>query len=503
MVPLPHLAIIAWDFDWASLSLASLFHIATTLIILVHCLRTPREPRSTLLWLFIAWSFPVIGALLYVTFGVNRVPEKAWLKQRSDRSFLEAHRERECHLLSYRRSIQDALVTDPPTPGEGDFNRIIDRIAPDHPLLGGNSIQTYLDGPEFYPALFETLRAARHHIHVQSFIIGNDAIGREFFAILTERARAGVQVRVLYDAFGSALGRLSGFFRRYRQTPNLQLIGFTQVNPIKRQFQINLRNHRKLTIVDGLTGFIGGMNLHAAHAPRDHRNTIRDYHFRVDGPITHELQFTFLRDWYYMTDEDAATLLQPAHFPIREFAGTMPMRLLNAGPTVESETLNDACFAALTGARRQILLVTPYLLPPDEILRALRGAALRGVDVRVLVPAKGNHPAVAYASHAIYAQLLAAGVRLFLRRPPFMHAKALLVDDRLAIIGSANMDNRSLRMNYETNLAVLHEGFTTSLKQIVLNDFAQADELDLTTWQRRPVTQQLVESFFNLMSPSL
>ncbi len=503
MAPIPHLAFITLDFDWASLRLASLLHVAATVTILVHCLRTPREPRSTLLWLFIAWSFPVFGALLYVTFGVNRVPEKAWLKQRSDRNFLEAHRERDCHLLPYRRSIQDALVTQPSSPGEGDFNRIIDRIAPDHPLLGGNSIQAYLDGPEFYPAFFEALRAARHHIHVQSYIIGNDTVGREFFAILTERARAGVRVRVLYDEFGSALARLSGFFRRYRQISNLQVVGFTQVNPIKRQFQINLRNHRKLAVIDGLTGFIGGMNLHDGHAPHDPRKTIRDYHFRVDGPITHELQFTFLRDWYYMTDEDAAELLQPDHFPIREFAGTMPMRILNAGPTAESETLNDACFAALTGARRQILLVTPYLLPPDEILRALRAAALRGVDVRILVPARGNHPAVAYASQAIYAQLLTAGVRLFLRRPPFMHAKALLVDERLAIIGSANMDNRSLRMNYETNLAVLHEGFAAALKQIVLNDFAHSDELDLTTWQRRPATQQLVEGFFNLMSPSL
>jgi cardiolipin synthase len=485
------------------LRVASALHVLAVLAVALHCLRRPREPRSTLLWIFVAWSFPVIGALFYVMVGVNRVPEKAWHKQRSDRTFLAARRERESHLLAYWRSIQGALAARPADPQAAELNRVLDRVEPDHPLLGGNAIRLYVDGPEFYPPLFEALRAARHHIHIQSFIIGRDAIGQQLFDVLEARAREGVRVRVLYDAFGSAPARLAGFFRRHRHPPNLRIVGFTQVNPVRRQFQLNLRNHRKIAVIDGRIGFTGGMNLYDPHWPADGSPPIRDYHFRVEGPIVHELQYAFLRDWYYMTDDDPADLLFPAHFPHTDPMGDASVRILNGGPNAERETLCDAYFAALSAARTQVLAATPYLLPPDEIRHALRGAALRGVDVRVLVPERNNHRAVEFASHALYADLLAAGVRLFQRAPPFLHAKAMVVDERIALVGSANLDNRSLRLNYETNLAVFDAAFAAEVKRALLADFAAAGEIDLNAWRARPAWRRLVENFFNLMGPSL
>ena len=304
--------------DWSSLGLGTLAHAAIALLVTLHSLREPREPRSTLLWIYLAWALPFLGAVIYLAFGINRLPVKGWQKQRSDQTFWEARRTRESQSqpLAYWRGLQDALLAHPRDPADAELNRVLDRLHPEHPLLGGNAITCFTDGEEAYPAMLEAIRLARHHIHLQSYIVGADSVGRMFFDLLAARAREGVRVRVLYDDFGSARTRLLGFFRRYRGVHNLQIVGFSQVNPVKRQFQLNLRNHRKLLIVDGRRGFIGGMNLSAAHHP-DAKDTagIRDYHFAVDGPIVLELQYTFLRDWYYMTDENAETLLSRDHFP--------------------------------------------------------------------------------------------------------------------------------------------------------------------------------------------
>lgn len=292
------------------------------------------------------------------------------------------------------------------------------------------------------------------------------------------------------------------FFSRYANLPRLQLVCFTQASLHRRQFQINMRNHRKIIVVDGIIGYTGGMNFYDVYRDRPHHPATHDYHFRVAGPAVLELQYSFLRDWYYMTDESPEKLLAPEFFPKTEPAGATPVRLLNNGPTIEeSDVLLDALFAAISGAQRQILIVTPYFIPPPELQRALRCAALRGVEVKVLVPSINNHFYVGYASQALYDGLLESGVRIFELPPPFLHAKALLVDDCIALIGSANLDMRSLRLNYENSLVVLDEKFAAQLKHILLNDFAIGQELQLADWRTRPLHRRLVENFCSLLSP--
>ncbi|MDD5704845.1 MAG: cardiolipin synthase [Kiritimatiellae bacterium] len=496
----------ATPFDWASLGLGTAAHVVAAVLVTLHSLRSPREPRSTLLWIYLAWAMPILGVVIYLAFGINRMPVKGWQKQRSDQSFLAARREAEdeSHPLAYWRGLQRALLTHPANAGDAEVNLVLDRLVPQHPLLGGNRIETYTDGTEAYPAMLAAIREARHHIHLQSYIIGNDAVGRTFLDLLAARAREGVRVRLLYDDFGSAHSRLGGLFFAYRRVPNMHVVGFTQVNPIKRQFQLNLRNHRKIMVVDGRHGFIGGMNLSAAHQPDDPgRAAIRDYHFALHGPVALELQYTFLRDWYYMTDEDAGTLLSQEHFPRIEPQGTTPIRVVNAGPASEREVLCDAYFSLIAAAREQILLGTPYFVPPDDLRRALRAAALRGVEVRLLLPARTNHLTTTYAARAVYEEMLTAGVRLDLRRPPFMHSKFMLVDDRIAMLGTANFDNRSLKLNYETNLLVFDPDFVSTFKRLVLDDYALADRLELDVWLKRSHAMRLVENFFNLISPAL
>jgi len=257
-------------------------------------------------------------------------------------------------------------------------------------------------------------------------------------------------------------------------------------------------------VLDGQSAFFGGINLHVENITQSGQPPIRDYHFAVQGPIVQELQYSFLRDWYFMTDEDPESLLQQAYFPHVPAAGSALARVVNSGPTPdEMENIADVLFECLVSARRQLLVVTPYFVPPQDILHAFRAAASRGVDVRLVVPKYNNHFYAGLAGKALYEEMLVAGVRIFERQPPFMHAKALLLDDSLALIGSANLDVRSLRLNYETNLLVFDTDSVNALKRIVLDDIAQSDELSLRDWQTRPVAHRLLENFCHLLMPIL
>jgi cardiolipin synthase len=215
-----------------------------------------------------------------------------------------------------------------------------------------------------------------------------------------------------------------------------------------------------------------------------------------------ELQYTFLRDWYYMTDESAEALLSSEFFPQPQDTGSSAVRLQNSGPTRdETGAAHNSFYAAIHLAQKQVLIATPYFVPTESLILALRMAAYRGVDVRILVPSVNNHPTLQYASHALYAQLLTSGVHIFEREAPFIHAKAAIIDDAVSIIGSANLDPRSLFLNYETNLIVFDPDFAGNLKRVIHGDLAHASEIVYARWRRRPKMQQLVENFFNLFHP--
>jgi cardiolipin synthase len=485
-----------------ALAMGWALHLTCFTLVVLHCLQARREPSTTILWIAVAWSFPVIGPLLYVSFGVDRIPAKGWIKREHDEQFLAERRAREDESLplAYWRAVYEMVAAQPRTEIEKQLGRAISSMQAEFPLLGGNDVQPLVSGSEAFPEMLRAIRAAHHHVHMQTFILGRDAVAREFLDALAERARAGVKVRILYDRFGSTRALLSGFFLRYKRVPNMQLVGWTQANPLKRQFQVNLRNHRKALIVDGTTAFCGGINIHDQATKG---GEIRDYHFRVRGPIVLELQYTFLRDWNFMTDEGPDELLRDCYFPRPHAAGRAVARLVNGGPSVGVDALWDTFFLAVTLARRQILLVTPYFVPAPDLLRALRGAALRGVDVRLVVPRRTNHLCAGLAAEALYEELADAGVRIYRRLRPFMHAKACIVDDTVALVGTANMDVRSLRLNYETNLAIYDTDVIGQLKRIVCEDEARSEELDILAWRGRSALRRLAENAASLLAPVL
>ena len=479
-------------------------HITGFLLVSYHCLSSRRDTAARILWIFVSWSFPVIGPFLYLSFGINRLPAKGWHKQVHDEKFLAERRVREAETfpLAYWRSMYGNVESEPDCDFGRKLDRAMDSILPSFPLLGGNELRILIDGNEAIPAMLKAIESAESHVHLQSFIVKNDHVGREFLELLAKKARAGIKVRFMYDRFGSTHALITRLFRKYRDIPNMKIVGWTQANPLKRQFQVNLRNHRKIIVIDGKIAFCGGMNIQDQRVGRG-TEMARDYHFAVRGPAVLELQYTFMRDWNFMTDEGPEELLRDVYFPHEPVAGDSLVRIVNSGPTAEMEAIRDVLFFAISAAEEHVLIVTPYFVPTREILKAIRAAALRGVEVRIVVPKRTNHIYAGLAGQALYDGLLDAGVRIFRRPPPFIHAKAYVVDSAFALVGTANLDIRSLRLNYETNLAVHGEEFTNRLKQVILGEIAASEELNLSAWQRRPKTQQLVENIAGLLMPVL
>lgn len=487
------------------LSWGAAIHVLLFAAVALHVLRHRRRADSTLLWLFIAWSVPVVGTVLYAMFGVDRVPKERWRR----------HVQRKVRMEGARQALADDVLPEaywrsvggaPTTPAD-EWARELDRplaaMLESFPLLGGNLVTPLLTGDEAFPKMLEAIREARHHIHLQSFIIGNDATGREFMDAVAAKAREGVRVRVLYDRFGSSHALWGGLFRKYRKVPNLTLAGWTQSNVFRKQMHLNLRNHRKTLVVDGRIAFMGGVNLNEYSRSRGAVPAIQDYHFRLLGPIVQELQYSFLRDWHVMTEEDPVQLLSAQHFRRLPAEGKALVRVVNSGPSSDLRVAVDVFFNAVNAARKQVFIITPYFLPSEDLLRALRMAALRGVRVYLVVPEKSNHWYTTWAGRAMYEDLLESGVRIFERAPPFIHAKAMTVDDQLAIVGSSNWDFRSLYSNYETSLAVYDTRMVMHLKLLMSEDLHESREVDLGVFKRRPVLHRYLENACGLLSPLL
>jgi phosphatidylserine/phosphatidylglycerophosphate/cardiolipin synthase-like enzyme len=279
-------------------------------------------------------------------------------------------------------------------------------------VLRGNRASLLVDGDEYYPALFEAIAAARSSIHLQTFIVGRDHVGRELRDLLSERARAGVECRLLYDRFGSTYAHLTRFFEEARRN-GVHVCSITQANPLKGRFQINLRNHRKIAVIDGAVGFVGGINIHDSNTSRFSNGApIRDYHVRIEGPAVSDLQLQFIEDWHFASRERPDQLFEPDFFPELGPVGDALVQVVPGGPDLKGHGLADAVFGAIVAAETSITIVTPYFVPDEPIVQGLRYAALRGVDVKIIVPRKSNHWYTEYATRSLYTPLLKAGARI-------------------------------------------------------------------------------------------
>ena len=488
---------------WVVLSTA--LHIVAFIGVTFHALQRRRNASATILWIFVAWSIPIVGPLCYLSFGIDRVPAKGLRKKVANQAMQAERKQRHgdsspfiAWHLDYRtntESLQSTLCR--------QLNASIDSLLPEHPLLDGNHITPLVSGDQTYPLMLEAIRSAKNHIHLQSFIIHRDATGLQFLEELKAKALQGVKVRLMFDRFGSTHAYLTGMFRKYRRIENFQIHGWTQANPLKRQFQINLRNHRKNLVVDGHISFFGGLNLATENTTTGRGEAIRDYHFKVEGPLVHELQYSFLSDWFFMTDEPVESLITPDYFPNMLSIGQGRARIIDSGPSAPPGMVGETFFNAIVLAKEQILIVTPYFVPTIDLIKALRSAARRGIDVRIILPRQNNHLYAGMASKALYEELLESGVRIYQRPPPFIHAKAMLIDNTIALVGTANLDVRSLELNYESTVLIEDESTVNQLKDIVREDMGLSSEINLNQWLQRPRLHKLGENLCALMTPVL
>jgi cardiolipin synthase len=463
-----------------------------------------REATSAVLWIFIVFSFPFLGPLLYFLFGINRVQIKG-LNIEAARKKLLDHPGSDAAIVLRRRSESICTFGNPGWPEhQAKAGQTLNRELFDMPSLGGNEVSLLRNGDEAYPAMIEAIQEAVSSIHFQTYIMRPDRVGKRFMEGLARAARKGISVRFLYDRLGSSLAHLSGFFNSYDSKPTMQIAGYSVIHPLKRRFQLNLRNHRKLLVVDGRIGFLGGINIHDENTTRGgNPPQVSDCHFEVRGPVVYELQYSFLQDWHFTTEENPGRLLQEEYFPVPAQQGEDYARVIRSGPGTDYEAIHRVFFTCMVMAQSSIKLMTPYFIPDPPLLTALKNAASRGVDVKLVLPERNNHWYLQFAARSFYETLLESGVRIFERPPPFSHTKALLVDNYWAVIGSANFDIRSFRLNFDLNMEVTGPFSEQTLRSFLDEEIVLSREVALKEFEQRRKWTTLLEDLCALASPIL
>lgn len=488
---------------------AAAFWIVADAAAALHILLSMRDDTErAALWLVVIAFLPVAGLFLYLFCGVSR---RNTLGRRVAERLDALRNAKDRDLVRLLGTIADSLapfvfLNRAEGVPSASFRVMTDRLFPSEPPLSGNGIKLYVDGDEAYPAMLKAIRSARSTVNMQSFIFSNDRIGQAIMAELKEKARQGVQVKVIYDTFGSFGAVLSRFFLKYqRKTPNLRMHAFSHMT-LFTPWRFQLRNHRKLLIVDGETAFIGGLNISADNFSwrrEARRPEIHDLHCRVRGPAVLRLQQTFLSDWCVAAREDESEVFSDKYFPRPEKHGTNVVRTIASGHGYCFEGSENVFLTAAATAKRLLWICTPYFVPDLPLLRSLTLTAARGVDVRVIVPKKNNHRFMGLASKNMYETLLAHGVRIFERTGNFSHAKAMLCDNEWCLFGSSNCDVRSFRLNYELDLLISDGPFVRDLFTQLCEEFEQADEVSLQDAAKTSFPQRLAQAFCALFRPIL
>ncbi|QDU26955.1 Major cardiolipin synthase ClsA [Anatilimnocola aggregata] len=474
-----------WTYIFAAVDLV------VVLVASSHVVLTKRDNRAALGWVGIIWFAPIIGSLLYFTFGVNRIRRKAQrLRKRESKRVSLQHEQAAAEELA--RALEDDALH---LTSLSEFVRGLT----DTPLIPGNRIVPLHCGDEAYPRMIEAIDAAEHSVSLCTYIFDNDPEGLEFVAALTRARERGVEVRVLIDDVGTryTFPSIKHALRRGKITFSTFLPTF-----VPGQFHYtNLRNHRKIMVVDGKIGFTGGMNIRAGHRLASNtRHPVRDIHFELQGPIVGQLQETFVGDWEFSTKE---LLVGHQWFPKLHPRGPMLCRGIADGPDTRHDKIRFTLLGAIGCARRSLTIITPYFLPDTALITALNVAAMRGVNVTIVLPAKGNLALVQWATTAQLWQVLQRGCRVFLTKMPFDHTKIVTVDDAWSFIGSANWDPRSLRLNFEFNVECYDLDFTALMNETIRARLSTAQQITLRDVDSRPLFIRIRDGIARLATPYL
>jgi cardiolipin synthase A/B len=481
-----HIAHEAWQLIVAGLTLL------LALLASGHAVLYKRDSRAAIGWVGFIWLAPLVGAVCYFMFAINRVRRRASLLRANLERYRAHAAERECPPEEMHRHL----------PGHTGHLHILARVVGGvvgRPLMPGNHIEPLLNGDEAYPAMLDAIRGATKTVSLLTYIFDRDEIGLEFARALGEAVRRGVEVRVLIDAAGTRYS-WPDILRTLRHE-KVTHARFLPLFRLGRLLAINLRTHRKILVADGRLGFTGGMNIRLGHClKRRPRRPVQDIHFRVQGPVVTQLQEAFADDWLFTTGE---SLRGDAWFPKLENAGPVLARGVIDGPDEDFEKLRWTLLGALSIARYSVRIVTPYFLPDSPVVSALNLAAMRGVQVEIILPSKSNLPFVQWASEAAWWQVLEHGCRVWVTPPPFDHSKLMVVDGCWVLVGSANWDARSLRLNFEFNLECYDAELARLLETLIEPKKQTARQITLEEVDSRSLAVRLRGGVARLASPYL
>ncbi len=471
--------------EWSSPAMetaAAIVYVLLSLIVTVDVLLKKSDVRSALGWIGAVWLAPIFGSILYYLFGINRVTRRALKMSRLDDA----------------QASQPANIAPDAAPNIALLCDVSERVT-HSPLTAGNALDILEGGDATYPAMLAAIRGAKSHVAMASYIFRDDAAGQEFADALIEAARRGVEVRVLLDGVGTGYFRPRVFWRMRRG--GVMVASFLHTWLPWRMPFINMRNHRKLLVVDGRTAFLGGINIGAENSARlsgPHR--IDDVHFRVQGPVVRVVMDAFARDWTFTTEE---VLDEDGWWPALERAGTVFARGVRSGPDADLYKIELILGAAINLARKRIRIVTPYFLPDSRLQFALHGAVLRGVEVEIVLPAKSDQRVMDWAMRGqlrFFRHIKAC----FITTPtPFDHSKLCTVDGEWSLVGSSNWDTRSFRLNFEFDLEITDRDLTARLDAMIDDKIAKGKKISPDMLANEPVYLRLRNAAARLLMPYL
>ncbi|MHA4842653.1 cardiolipin synthase [Flavitalea antarctica] len=485
--------------SWFILNLTTIILVAGYLLSIFMALLViseNRSPSKTLAYLLMFFALPYIGVMVYFIFGENyrkkKIYKKKWLtdQQNSERFGNYMVRLSEEVLASHMGTIK----------GNAQLVRLLVNDSK-LPISVNNKVKVLHNGEEKFPEVFEAIANAKHHIHIEYYIFEEGRLANIIKDLLIRKRREGVEVRIMYDDFGSDLGK--GYLNELAEA-GVQAFPFYKVYFHLLANRNNYRDHRKIIIVDGVIAFTGGINI-----ADKYDNSIqkpghiywRDTHLRIEGDSVKLFQYLFLLNWNFCCDEEVD--LAGGYFPEYNGNGTQLVQVAYSGPDSDRASIMLSYFAAINNSREYVYISTPYFIPNESILNALKKAALGKVDVRLLVPGISDSKMVNAAAMSYYEELLEAGVKIYLYKKGFNHSKIVIADHSLSMVGTANMDIRSFDLNFEVNAVVFDHEIHSELKEAFMNDMRNSVQLNLEQWQKRPRSRKMLESCCRLLSALL
>lgn len=445
-----------------------------------------RNPLKSLAWVTVLLMFPVGGIILYIFFG-RSIKNKRMISRRNRRRLLQS---------AMPQQHSDGLKTLSP-----ELRQIVElgKNMADAPYLDGNKIDLYFNGTDKFEALLADIDAARSYINIQYYIISDDALGTRLKDALINKAQQGLKIRIIYDHIGS-LSVKKKYFKELTAA-GIEAYPFFRVAFPPFATRINWRNHRKLAVIDGQIGYIGGMNVAQRYIDGGKNfDSWRDTHLRIVGPAVAALQYSFAVDWSFMGH---SLIEEPVYSTIQSPPGQCGTQLLTSGPTSEWTNIAMMMLKAIGNARHHIYIQTPYLLPTESLLRSLQAAALARVDVRIMIPLKSDSRILTYASRSFIMECLRSGIKIYLYHAGMLHSKTLIVDNELCSIGSANIDFRSFEHNFESTMFIYSRHINEQMQRQFILDQQNCHRINEAAWRARPMRHKALESLVRLLSPVL